>query len=110
MIGAGGGAGESSRARVSSAWVKFKEMVQILKKKTVVKLNVKGKKYNTSVCSECCIGETWPMRTEDPQHLERAEHMMRRWMCGVRLADKRPTIELSMSVEVEQVAVVVRCG
>ena len=30
MIGAGGGAGESSRARVSSAWAKFRELAPIL--------------------------------------------------------------------------------
>jgi hypothetical protein len=27
--------------------------------------------------------ETWPMKVEDMQRLERTEKMMIRWMCGV---------------------------
>jgi hypothetical protein len=35
------------------------------------------------------------MKTEDLQCLERAERMMWRWMCGIRLADRRPSLLLN---------------
>ena len=93
MIGAGGGAGESSRARVSSAWAKFRELAPILTNRGA-SLKVKGKIYKACVQRVLVYGsETWPMKTEDLQRLERAEGMMWRWMCGVRLADRRPTTD-----------------
>ena len=38
--------------------------------------------------------ETWAMKAEDMQRLERTEQMMIRWMCGVRLSDKKASSEL----------------
>jgi len=32
--------------------------------------------------------ETWPMRVEDIQRLQRAERMMVRWICGVTLRNR----------------------
>ena len=32
--------------------------------------------------------ETWAMKIEDEQRLERAKNVMIRWMCGVTLRDK----------------------
>ena len=56
--------------------------------------------------------ETWPMKSEDLLRLERAERMMWRWMCGVKLEDRRPSrpTELSKCLDVEPVADVVRRG
>ena len=50
MIGAGGGAGESSRAvaRVSSAWAKYRELAPILTNRGP-SLKVKGKIYKACV-------------------------------------------------------------
>ena len=39
--------------------------------------------------------ETWPMKTEDMKRLVRAEWMMVRWMFGVSLRDRRPSVELN---------------
>jgi hypothetical protein len=50
------------------------------------------------------------MKAENLLHLERAERMMWRWMCGVKLADRRPSTELSKCLDVEPVADVVRRG
>ena len=38
--------------------------------------------------------ETWAMKVEDMQRLERAEKMMIRWMCGVTLKDRKGSEEL----------------
>ena len=54
--------------------------------------------------------ETWPMKTEDLQRLERAKRMMWRWISGVKLEDRRPSAELSKCLDVEQVVDVVRRG
>ena len=36
--------------------------------------------------------ETWAMKAEDMQRLERTERMMIRWMCGVRLSDEKASV------------------
>ena len=38
--------------------------------------------------------ETWPMKVEDKQKLERAENAMVRWMCGVTIKDRISTAKL----------------
>ena len=54
--------------------------------------------------------ETWAIMVEDMQRLERTERMMVRWMCGVRLSDKKASEELLSQLEIESVSVVVRRG
>ena len=52
--------------------------------------------------------ETWAMKAEDMQRLERTERMMVRWMCGVRLSDRKASAELLSRLDIESVSVVVR--
>jgi hypothetical protein len=52
MIGAGGGAEESSRARVQCAWGKFRELSPLLTLREV-SLKVKGRLYST--CVQCVM-------------------------------------------------------
>ena len=52
-------------------------------------LKIKGKLYK--ICVQRVLvyaSETWAMKIEDEQRLERAENAMIRWMCGVTLRDK----------------------
>ena len=52
-------------------------------------LKLKGKVYRACFQSVMVYGsETWAMKAEDMQRLERTERMMIRWMCGVRLSYK----------------------
>jgi len=37
--------------------------------------------------------ETWPVRKENEEALQRAEMSMVRWMCGVKLQDRVPSQE-----------------
>ena len=41
------------------------------------------------MCAECDVyaSETWAVRAEEEQRMERNENVMLRWMCGVRLKD-----------------------
>ena len=38
--------------------------------------------------------ETWPVRKENDEALQRAEMRMVRWICGVKLHDRVPSKEL----------------
>jgi len=110
MIGAGGGAEEASRTRVRCAWAKFKELAPVLTSRGA-SLKVKGKVYNACVQRVLVYGsETWPVKIEDMQRLERTERMMVRWMCGVSLKDRISSEELNGRLGVEGVADVVRRG
>jgi len=110
MIGACGGAELASRMRVRCAWNKFRELSPILTARGA-SLKLKGKIYKACVRSVMIYGsETWPMKVEDMQRLERAERMMVRWMCGVTLKDRISSEELLSRVGVEPVDDVVRRG
>ena len=81
MLSSGGGAGEASRVRIRCAWKKFRELSPILTARGA-SLTLKGKIYSTCIRSSMIYGrETWPMKVEDKQRLERAERMMVRHTC-----------------------------
>jgi len=48
------------------------------------------------------------MRVEELRRLERAERMMKRWMCGVTLKDRCISEELKKRLDIEDLADVVR--
>jgi hypothetical protein len=110
MIGEGGGAEEASRTRVRCAWAKFRELAPILTSRGA-SLKVKGKIYRACVQRVMVYGsETWPMKAEDMQRLERAERMMVRWMCGVSLKNRISSEELNGRLGLESIDEVVRRG
>ncbi len=47
--------------------------------------------------------ETWAMKVEDMQRLERAENMMIRCMCGVTLKDRKGSDELRQRLGIKSV-------
>lgn len=110
MIGAGGGAVDASRTRVRCAWAKFRELSPILTTRGA-SLKVKGKLYSTYVqCVMMYGSETWAMKVEDMQRMERAEKMMVRWMCGVTLRDRKTSEELRQRLNIVSVCDRVRQG
>ena len=52
--------------------------------------------------------ETWPVKVEDVQRLERTERMMVRWMCGVRLKNRTSSEELNSRLGIVRIAEIVR--
>jgi hypothetical protein len=73
MIGSGGGAQDVSSLRVKCAWGKFRELSPILTARRA-SLKLKGKVYRTYVQSVMVYdSETWEMKAEDMQRLERTE-------------------------------------
>jgi hypothetical protein len=110
MISAEGGAGDAVRTRVKSAWAAFRELCPILTLRGA-SLHMKGKLYTACVRSKMIYGsETWPLKVEDKQKLERAENMMVRWMCGVTLKDRISTTELRERLGISSIMSFVRRG
>jgi hypothetical protein len=108
MLGCGGGAVEASRMRVKCAWKKFRELSPILTTRGA-SLTLKGKIYNACVRSAMIYGsETWPMKVEDMQRLERTERMMVRHMCGVTLKNRNSSVELNQRLRIDKVSDVIR--
>ena len=110
MLGAAGGCGEASRTRVRGAWGQFKEFAELLTRRGIP-LRQKGRVYRTCVQSVMVYAsETWAIRVEEEQRMERNENVMLRWMCGVTLKDKVPTVELRRRLGIEGVVEVMRRG
>ena len=109
VIGKGVGAEEASRARVRSAWGKFRDLRMLLTARGA-SLRVKGKIYRACVQRVLVYGsETWPMKVNGMQRLVRTENSMVRWMSGVTLKDIRPSEELRLGLGIEGVEEVVSC-
>src|SRR5437867_4295694 len=83
VIGKGGGAEESSIARVRCAWGKFMDLKMLLTVRGA-SLRVKGKIYR--VCVQRVLvyeSETWAMKKIDLQRLLRTKNNIVRRMSGV---------------------------
>ena len=94
MIGAGGGAEEASRNSVRCAWSKFRELSPLLTFRSALH-RLKGKMYSTCVQRVMVYGsDTWPMKVEDMERLERTARKMGRWICGETLKDRNFSDEL----------------
>ena len=95
-------------ARIRSGWKKFRELQGIL---TMRKLSLKlrGRVYGACVRSVMLYGsETWAIKVEQIQRLERTEMRMVRWMCGVSLRDRKPNEELRSRMGLEGIWTVMR--
>src|SRR6267154_4596169 len=110
VIGKGGRAEESSRARVRCAWGKFMELKMLLTARGA-SLRVKGKIYRARVQRVLVYGsETWAMKVDDTQRLQRTENTMVRWMSGVTMKDRKTSEELRQGLGIESVDRVVSRG
>jgi hypothetical protein len=92
MLGAEGGVEAAVRNRVRCAWGKFHELAPILTRRGA-SLKLKGKFYRACVQSVLLYSsETWAMKVEDDNQLQRAE---RKWPdgcvgfhCGIELVQR----------------------
>jgi len=100
----------TSEDSIRCAWAKFRELCPILTLRGA-SLKAKGRIYSACVRSVMIYGsETWPMKVEDKQRLERTENMMVRWMCGASVRDRIRTEELRGRLAIEGIADIVRRG
>ena len=100
MLGTADGYGEASRTRVRGPWGQFKEFASLLIRRGIP-LKQKGRVYRTCVQSVMLYAsETWAVRVEEEQRMERNENVMLRWMCEVTLRDKLLAVELRRRLEI----------
>jgi len=73
---------------------KFREYLPILTGKGF-SLKLKGKVY--AICVRSCLmhgNEIWPMKVEHELKLNHTAMSMSRWMCGVKLNERKKSEEL----------------
>ena len=88
VIGAGGGAEESSIARVRSGWKKFRELLPILTSR-LISLTTRGRVFEEFFRSVVLYGsEVWAVKEDNLVRLERNDMTMIRWICRVRPRDR----------------------
>ena len=74
------------------AWCKFRELYPLL---SMREFPLKFKINLQSMCTELLYGsETWAMKVEDMNKLERAERSMLRMMCDVSFKDRKSSKEI----------------
>ena len=89
MLDGTGSAESSVICRIQCGWKKFRELLPLITNRAIP-LKVRGQMYNSCVRSVILYGsETWPVKMEDNQRLQRTEMSMIRWMCGVEMQRKR---------------------
>ena len=118
MLGAAGGCEEAPSHRVRGAWGQFKEFAALLTRRGIP-LRQNGRVYRSCVQSVMVFAsETWAVRVEEEPRMKRKGNIMLRWMCGVTLRDKVPTVvrdkipsvELKRGLGIEGVVEVMRRG
>ena len=98
---AAGGCGSAVVVRVRIGWMKFRELSGVLCSRSW-SLKMKGRVYKACVRSAMVYGsETWALKKEDEGVLQRAERAMVRIMCGVRLLERRKSMELLSLLGIE---------
>ena len=72
-------------------------------------LKLKGKVYAT--CMKSCLmhsSESWPMKVEHELKMNRTEMSMIRWMCGVKLNERKKSEELGELLGLEPVSLMIK--
>ena len=109
-ISVGGGAEAATIARTRCGWGKFRELRPLLTMRSLP-LHLKGKVYTTCVRRAMIYGsETWPVKSEDTDRMERNEMKRVRWMCGVRLQDRVSNAELRRRLGIKGIKEEMRIG
>jgi len=107
-LDADGGCDSAVTARVRSAFKKFREYIPILIGKGF-SLKLKGNVYATCVSSCLMHGsETWPMEVEHELKVNRTEMSRIRWMCGVKLNERKKSEELRELLGLEPVSLMIK--
>lgn len=100
-LNASGGCEAAVTARARLGWKRFREGEELLRGRYSLKL--KGKIYRTCIRPAIVYGsETWGLRESELEILRRTERAMFRAMCGVKLVERKNTIELMNMLGVKE--------
>ena len=105
MLSVDGDANAAVEAIIQISWNKFKQLLSLLTNKDV-SLIMRGRLYSSCVQSSMLHqSETRPIRKDNEVALQRAEMRMVRWMCGIMVKDRLPSME-----EVDEGCLMIRMG
>jgi len=93
---------------IDMRWKKFHEYLPILTGKRFL-LKLKSRVYAT--CVRSCLmhgSETWPMKVEHELKVNRTEISMIKWMCGVKLNERKKSEELRELLGLEPVSLMTK--
>ena len=108
MLGSEGGVERSVITRVGTAWRKFRELLSLLTSR-VLSLQVNGRLYEACVRSVMLYGsETWAVKEEDLDRLDRNDMRMIRWMCNTSLKDRKSSDELRSRLAIHRIRDVIQ--
>ncbi|XP_057306914.1 uncharacterized protein LOC130645075 isoform X1 [Hydractinia symbiolongicarpus] len=108
MLGSEGGVGRSVTCRIGSAWKKFGELLPLLTSR-VLSIELKGRLYEACGRSVMLYGsETWAVKQEDLDCLDRSDMRMVRWMCNASLRDRKSSDELRNRLSIRRIKDVIQ--
>ena len=108
MLSVDGDADAAVEAKIRIGWNKFRQLVPLVTNKDV-SLIMRGRLYSSCVRSSMLHGsETWPVRKENVVALQRAEMRMVSCVCGVKLKDRLPSLELRERLGIDDIALVLQ--
>ena len=88
MLSAGGGCELAAITRCKCAWGKFRQLLPLLTNRPLPLLT-RGKVYSSCVRSVMLhAAETWAMKVDTLNRLQRNDRAMIRWICNVRAKDE----------------------
>ena len=108
MCGERGGCTDAVTARIRAAWKAFHHHLPILTNRGISYAR-RGNVFSSCVRGVLFHGsETWPMSKEDLLRLQRSDHAMIRWTCGVRLDQQHSTQSLRDKLKIDHIDDVLR--
>ena len=108
VLSAGGGCAQAIIARSRIAWGKFRKLRPLLTSRDLSP-RFRGRVFNSIVRSALLHGsETWAPTASDLLCLQRTDRAMVRWICGVRLRDEIPTVDLLAKLGLEEISSALR--
>jgi hypothetical protein len=108
VLEAEGGVKCAVRSRIRNAWLNWKKLSPVLLQKGL-SLRLKGSLFALTVRSAMLYSaETWPVRKEEMEKLERTQMRMLRWMAGVSRSERKTSDSLRSAFGLEPLDVVLR--
>ena len=99
---------DATTARVNAAWKTFRELLPVLTSRSI-SLRCRGYIFSTCVRSVLLYAsETWAVKTEDTNRLERNDNAMIRWICSTKLSERKSMTELRQALGVTDVRSMLR--
>ena len=103
-----GGCAGATTARIRSAWKSFHELLPVLTTRSI-SLRKRGEIFQSCVRSVLLYAsETWPVKVEDVDRIIRNDNIMVRWICSVKLSERKSMDNLRNMLGIRNIDVLLR--